>query len=298
MTSTVAVVGATGFVGRHIVPRLADAGHHVRAISRGGTMRSEWPGNVEPVRGDVESGAGLEAALAGVDVVVHLVAIPREGGGRTFENVNVRGVERVLDAMRANGVGRIVHLSVLGGTPEPRYEYLSSKWRGEQLVREAEFGWVVFRPSLLFGRGDGFFNLIKTTLTWWSPGIVAIPGDGRAAFQPLSVADLATAVLMAVEEPARDGSVYELGGAERLTYREIVERVMRATGKRRLKLNMPVPIISALTAVTDRYLPIFPVSHDQIRSLGLPNVTEPDIVQREFGFAPRLFDVSYLRDGD
>jgi NADH dehydrogenase len=296
MTSTVAVVGATGFVGSHIVPRLADAGHHVRAISRGGTKPPEWPGNVEPVRADIETGANLRESLAGADVVVHLAAIPREGGGRTFENVNVRGVERVLDAMRANGVPRIVHLSVLGATPEPRYEYLSSKWRGEQLVREAGVDWVVFRPSLLFGRGDGFFNLIKTTLTWWSPGIVAIPGDGRAAFQPLSVDDLATAVLMAVEEPARDGSVYELGGPERVTYREIVRRVMRATGKRRLSLNMPVPIISALTAVTDRVLPIFPVSHDQIRSLGLPNVTEPDVVEREFGFDPRPFDVSYLRD--
>lgn len=294
MTSTVAVVGATGFVGRHIVPRLADAGHHVRAISRRGTKRPDWPGSVEPVRGDVETGAGLREALSGADVVVHLVAIPRESGGRSFENVNVRGVERVLDAMRAAGVSRIVHLSALGVTAEPRYEYLSSKWRGEQLVREAEFGWVVFRPSLLFGRGDGFFNLIKTTLTWWSPGVVAIPGDGRAAFQPLSVDDLATAVAMAIDEPSRDGSVYELGGPDRVTYREIVERVMRATGKRRLGLNLPVPIISALTAVTDRVLPIFPVSHDQIRSLGLPNITEPDVVQREFGFAPRPFDVSYL----
>ena len=125
----------------------------------------------------------------------------------------------------------------------------------------------MFRPSLLFGPGDGFFNLIKTTLTWWSPGIVAIPGDGKAAFQPLSVDDLALAVTRAVGEPERDGSVYEVGGAERLTYGEIVDRVMRATRKRRLKLNLPVPIISALTAVTDRVLPIFPVSHDQIRSL-------------------------------
>ena len=296
MTTTVAVIGATGFIGRHVVPRLAEAGHDVVAVSRTGGRRPDWPADIETRAADVESGRGLGEALRGVDVIVHLVAIPRESGGRTFENVNVRGVERMIAAARAAGIGRVVHLSALGVTGDPRYEYLSSKWRGEQLVRESGLGWVVFRPSLLFGPGDGFFNLIRTTLTWWSPGVVAIPGDGTAAFQPLSVDDLALAVARAVGEPARDGSVYEVGGPERLTYREIVDRVMRATGKRRLKLNMPVPIISALTAVTDRILPIFPVSHDQIRSLGRPNVADPTTMEREFGITPRPFDVGYLRD--
>lgn len=294
MSSTVTVIGATGFVGRHVVPRLVEAGHAVRGVSRRGTRRVEWPDAVRPMRGDVETGAGLTEALRGADAVVHLVAIPREQGGRRFENVNVRGVERVLAAAREAGVPRIVHLSALGVTDDPQLAYLSSKWRGEQLVRQSGLGWVVFRPSLLFGPGDGFFNLIKTTLTWWSPGVVAIPGHGRETFQPLHVDDLARAVTAAVGEPARDGSVYELGGPEVVTYREIVDRVMRATGKRRLKLDVPVPLISALTAVTDRVLPVFPVSHDQIRSLGRPNVAGEGSFERAFGVAPRPFDVSYL----
>lgn len=297
MRQLVAVVGATGFVGSHLVPRVAEAGHRVRAISRQGARRPGWPDAVETARADVERGTGLEAALAGADVVVHLVAIPREGGGRTFENVNVRGTERVIAAARAAGVRRIIHLSVLGVTDDPRLAYLSSKWRGEQVVRGSGLGWVIFRPSLLFGDGDGFFNLIRTTLTWWSPGVVAIPGDGRERFQPLSVDDLASAVVLAIEEPARDGSVYEIGGPEVVTYREIVDRVMRATGRRRLKLNLPVPILSALTAVTDRVLPIFPVSHDQVRSLGRPNVAGEGSFERAFGVAPRPFDLSYLGAG-
>jgi NADH dehydrogenase len=295
MTTTVAVIGATGFVGRHIVPRLAEAGHAVVAISRARARRPEWPSEVQTRAADVETGRGLAEALRGADVVVHLVAIPRESGGRTFENVNVRGVERVLEAARATGIGRIVHLSALGVIGEPRFAYLSSKFRGEQLVRESGLDWVVFRPSLLFGPGDGFFNLIKTTLTWWSPGIVAIPGHGRETFQPLHVDDLAQAVTAAVADPERSGSVYELGGPEKVTYREIVDRVMRATGKRRIKLDVPVPLISALTAVTDRVLPIFPVSHDQIRSLGRPNVAGEGTFERAFGFAPRPFELGYLR---
>jgi uncharacterized protein YbjT (DUF2867 family) len=294
---TVAVVGATGFVGRHLVPHLERAGYAVRAISRDGARRSEWGSSVTSFAGDVETGAGLEAGMQGADAVVHLVAIPRETSGRRFEEVNVRGVGRVLGAMRAAGVSRIVHLSAMGVTEDPALRYLSSKWRGEQLVRESGMDGVVLRPSLLFGPGDGFFNLIRVTLTWWSPGVVAIPGDGQTRFQPLAIDDLAYAVERSVADPDRRGSVYELGGPEFLTYTQIVDAVMQATGKRRLKLSMPMPVIRALTAVTDRIVPFFPVSHDQILSMSRPNFTELDAYQSAFGRAPRAFDVSYLARG-
>ncbi len=291
---TVAVVGATGFVGTSVVPQLAGAGHRVVAISRNGIRRSEWPASVAARSGDVVTGRGLGAALEGVDVVVHLVAIPRETRGRTFEDVNVRGTERVVEASRAAGVRRIVHVSAMGVTDDPKLAYLSSKWRGEQAVRESGLEWVVLRPSLLFGPGDGFFNLVKVTLRWWSPGIVAIPGKGDARFQPLAVDEVAIAIERSVSDPERAGSVYEIGGPAHVTYREIVDEVMAATGMRRLKVGMPIPLISALTAVTDRVLPVFPVSHDQISSLQRPNYTEIDAFERAFGVRPRPMDLSYL----
>jgi NADH dehydrogenase len=291
----VAVIGATGFVGSHLVPHLVERGHVVRAIARHARRLPGWGEAVHPLTADVETGAGLGAALTGVDALVHLVAIPREGNGRTFEEVNVRGVERMLAAARSAGVGRIVHVSALGVTDDPRLGYLSSKWRGEQLVREDGLEWVVLRPSLLFGVGDGFFNLIKLTLTWWSPGVVVVPGDGQTRFQPLSVDDLAIAIERCLVDAERAGSVYELGGPAYLTYRQIVDAVMAATGKRRLKLNVPTPLIGAMTAVTDRLLPIFPVSHDQIASMDRPNYTDLDAFEHAFGVKPRLLELSYLR---
>jgi uncharacterized protein YbjT (DUF2867 family) len=291
----VAVVGATGFVGRHLVPHLLAAGHEVRALSRSAEHLPGWPDErVRTVAVDVESGSGLDAALDGAEALVHLVAIPRQAHGRTFERTNVRGVQRVVDAATAAGVHRIVHLSVLGAVDDPGLAYLRSKWRGEQIVRASGLDWVVLRPSLLFGEGDGFFTLIRTTLTWWSPGVVAIPGDGSARFQPLSVDDLAIATERSLTEPTRAGQVYELGGPEYLTYRQIVDAVMRATGKRRLKMSIPIPLISALTTVTDRVLPIFPVSHDQVRSLRMPNYTDLDAFEQTFGVIPRPFDIGYL----
>ena len=292
---TVAVVGATGFVGRHVVAELVAAGHHVIAVSRKGTRRPEWADAVETRAADVATGRGLDAALAGAEAVVHLAAIPRQSKGRTFEEVNVRGTERTVESARGAGVRRIVHLSVLGVTDDPKLAYLSSKWRGEQAVRSGGIDWVVLRPSLMFGPGDGFFNLVKLTLKWWSPGIVAIPGKGDARFQPLAVDDLAKAVVLCVADPERPGTVYELGGPDWWTYRQIVDEVMRVTAMRRLKLGLPIPLISALTSVTDRVLPVFPVSHDQIGSLQRPNSTEIDAFERAFGFAPRPMDLSYLR---
>jgi NADH dehydrogenase len=289
-----AVIGETGFVGSHLVPYLTARGHRVRAVSRSGRRLAEWGESVINLVGDVETGAGLGAAMVGADAVVQLTAIPRETGGRSFEQVNVHGVARVLDSARQAGVRRFVHLSALGVTDDPKLRFLSSKWRGEALVRESQLDWVVLRPSLLFGEGDGFFNLIKTTLTWWSPGIVAIPGDGRTRFQPLSVDDLAIAIERSLTDAQRAGSVYELGGPQYLTYADIVDRVMAATGKRRLKLNMPIPLIGALTALTDRLLPIFPVSHDQIGSMSQPNFTDLDAFERAFGRPPRPIDLGYL----
>ena len=292
----VTVIGATGFVGSHLVPHLEECGHTVRAVSRTGRRLPTWGERVQPLSADVETGAGIGATVAGADAVVHLAAIPRERGHRTFEGVNVRGVANVLKATREAGVARLVHLSVLGVTEDARLRFLSSRWRAEELVRSSDLDWVILRPSLLFGTGDGFFNLIKVTLTWWSPGVVVVPGDGSTRFQPLSADDLAVAVERCLVEPGRRRSVLELGGPSYLSYAEIVDEVMRVTGKRRLKLNVPITFVSALTAVTDRLLPIFPVSHDQIGSMSRPNFTTLDAFETAFGLRPRPFDISYLAD--
>jgi uncharacterized protein YbjT (DUF2867 family) len=289
----IAVVGATGFVGSHLVPHLVASGHRVIAISRDGRRLPEWTADVEARAADITTG-DLEAALAGADAVVHLAAIPRETGGRRFDDVNVRGTHRVVAAAESIGVRRFVHLSVLGVADDPKLAYLYSKWRGENAVRASHLEWVVLRPSLMFGSGDGFFNLVKTTLRWWSPGVVAIPGTGDARFQPLSVDDLAVAIEKSLTDADRARSIYELGGPAYLSYREIVDEVMRITGMRRVRVAVPIPLISALTSVTDRVLPIFPVSHDQIASLQRPNYTQLDAFERAFGIRPRPIDLSYL----
>ena len=291
----IAIVGATGFVGSHLVPHLVESGHRVIAISRTGRRLPGWTDAVEARAADVSASTGIDDALSGAEAVVHLVAIPRESKGRRFGEVNVGGTRHVVDATIRAGIRRFVHLSVMGVVDDPKLRYLHSKWRGEQIVRESSLDWVVLRPSLMFGEGDGFFNIVKMTLRYWSPGIVAIPGRGDTRFQPLSADDLAMAVEHCLTDADRGRSVYEVGGPDWLTYRQIVDEVMRVTGMRRLKLPIPIPLISALTSVTDRVLPIFPVTHDQIGSLQRQNYTDLDAFERAFGIKPRKLDLSYLR---
>jgi len=289
----IAVTGATGFVGSHLVPLLVASGHEVVAVSRSGQRLATWSDAVSARAVDITKG-DLDAAFGGADAVVHLVAIPRETGGRTFEEVNVIGTRRVVAAAERAGVRRLIHQSVLGVTDDKRLAYLSSKWRGEEAVRSSALEWVILRPSLLFGPGDGFFRLVRTTLRWWSPGIVVVPGRGDARFQPLSVDDMAVAIERCVVDPERAHATYELGGPRWMTYREILDAVMAATGMRRWKLGLPVSLLAAVTALTDRILPIFPVSHDQVGSLARPNSTDLDAFERAFGARPRAVDLSYL----
>jgi len=291
----VAVVGATGFVGRSVVSELVEAGRQVRAVSRDGRRLTGWGEMVEPVAADVESGAGLEAALVGADTVVHLAVVWRASRRHSLENGNVGGLDRVLAAARAAGVRRIVYVGAMWAKSDVTSPFLAGKWRAEQLVRASELEWVVLRPSILFGAGDRFFSTVKILLAHWSPGVVLVPGHGRTRFQPLFVGDLAMAVRRSVMEVERAGSAYEFGGPEHLTYRQILDAIMEATGIRRRAVNLPFPIFEGAMALTDLVAPSFPVTRDQIQSLRFPNWTDLDAFQRAFGAAPRPLDLSYLR---
>ena len=293
----ITVIGASGFVGSHLVTYLAGCGYNVRAVSRKGRRHPDWPDSVHTFEADVTTGRGLPEPMAGASAVVHLVAIPRGRFVRTFRAVNLDGTRRVVDAAVRTGITLFVHVSALGARDDPALRFLSSKFQGERLVCESRLDWSVLRPSLLFGEGDGFFALLRTVLAWMSPGVVAIPGDGGTRFQPLSVRDLALGIERCLADPARGRCLYEIGGPAQLTYDEIVDLVMEVTGKRRRKLHVPLAVLKTVTAVTDRVVPFFPVTSDQIRSLGVENIAALDSFQRAFGVPPRPIDLSYLASG-
>jgi uncharacterized protein YbjT (DUF2867 family) len=303
--STILVTGASGFVGGHTVPALLAAGHRVVALVRGPAagdiVLARLPlaarANVELRTGDVTRAATLGPAMAGVDAVVHLVAISRDlNGGADLQRVNTEGTRAIVAAMTAAGVRRLVHMGALGVADDPQLHYASSKARAEALVRASGLDWTILKPSLQFGPGDGFFNIVAG-LVRLSPGVVPVPGDGKSRFQPVFVGDIASIVARSLDDPATIGESFELGGPRYWTYREITAEVLRALGKRRAILPMPLPLIRLVAGTAELVHLPFPVATDQLRQLRLDNVGPLDLIPTRFGFEPRSMTgaLGYLR---
>ena len=303
--STILVTGASGFVGSHVVPALIGAGHRVVAMSRteasarrvvdrlGASDRDQ----VDVRIADVTKPASLPSATSGVDAVVHLVAIPRDfNGGANLRLVNTEGTRAVVAAMRTAGVRRLVHLGAMGVEDDPELHYASSKAKAEALVADSGLDWTILKPSVQFGEGDGFFNIIAG-LVRMSPGMVPLAGGGTARFQPIHSDDVAAVAVRALDDPTTIGATFELGGPRYWTYREITREVSDALGKRRLFVPMPVPLISLVAGAAELVHLPFPVATDQLRQLRLDNIGPLDLVRDRFGFEPRPMDgaLGYLR---
>ena len=284
--STVLVTGASGFVGSHLVPVLLAAGHRVVALVRTptagevvlGRLPTAARAGVETRIGDVTRPDTLAPALADIDAVVHLVAIPRDlRGGADLRLVNTEGTRAVVAAMHDSGVRRIVHMGAMGVEDVPDLHYASSKAKAEALVAASGLDWTILKPSLQFGEGDGFFNIVAG-LVRVSPGVVPVPGNGSARFQPIHAGDVATVVTRSLADASTVGGTFDLGGPRYWTYREITREVVTALGKKRAILPIPLPLIRLVAGTAELAHIPFPVATDQLRQLRLDNIGPLDLI--------------------
>src|SRR5256714_2613063 len=292
----VAVTGANGFVGRHAIARLLLGRHEVRAlISERPGAEKELPGagtHMDVRRADVRKPESLHGAFDGIDAVIHTVAVPTERKQR-FAEVNVAGVAHVVAEARRAGVGRIVHMGALGADPASPYPYLRSKGEGEALVTGSAIAPVVLQPSLLFGEGDDFFPRLAFSLIF---PVVPVPGDGTARFQPVHVDDIAQALVAGVERREISG-VHEIGGAEAVTYDEMLAETMRGTGKRRPTVHVPVPLMKPPAVLMGLVMADPPVTVAQLDLLAVDNTPRRNALEPVFCVRPRPFQgaLDYLR---
>ena len=276
---TVLVTGATGFVGPHVVHALRARELPVRALAREPARASRlaaW--GVETVQGDVADPASLARAAAGVEVVVHLVAIIR-GSRADFERVMAQGTRNLVAAARDAGVRRIVLASALGLEERTKdaVPYYAAKWEMEQAVRESGLEYVIFRPSFVFARGGGVLPTF-VRLARLAP-VTPIVGPGSQRLQPIWIDDLAEYFARAVAEPVADRT-FELGGPDAVTWNEFWERLKRTLGVRRPSLHVPFAAMRVQAALTER-LPGAPVTRDQLTMLELGDnvVTDASAVE-------------------
>ena len=283
----IAVTGASGFVGRHLLARLAGT-HGVRALirDRPGAERG-LPGTAAALdvrRIDVRRPETLRGSFDGIDAVVHTVAVPTERRQR-FAEVNVAGTAHVVAEARRAGVNRLVHMSAIGADRVSPYPFLRSKGEGEALVTGSGIPHVVLRPSLLFGPGDDFFPRLLFSLRF---PVVPVPGDGKARFQPIHVDDIALALVAALERSDIRG-LHELGGPEVVVYDEMLAETMRATSRRRLTIHLPVAAMKPAAAIMGLVMSDPPVTVQQLDLLAVDNTPRLNAAEPVFGVTPRPF---------
>ncbi|MGH2395080.1 MAG: complex I NDUFA9 subunit family protein, partial [Candidatus Limnocylindria bacterium] len=216
--SRVFVTGATGFVGRAVVQALRAHGHSVRCLVRRGSERDlRGLGAIERVEGDVLVRQGLEEGMAGCQAVIHLVGIIREQPSRgiTFEQVHTQGTINVIDAAAAAGVRRFLHMSALGTRPNARSRYHRTKWAAEEAVRASGLRWTIFRPSIIYGRGDQFVTMLAYFVGRYP--VMPVIGSGRQRLQPVPVEHVAEGFARGVVTGDAEKQTYEVGGPDTVT---------------------------------------------------------------------------------
>lgn len=295
--SRVFVTGAAGFVGHHIIEALGD--RPVRALINRSSGDLGQRQNVETVTGSVTDPHSLAGLIDGSDTVIHLVAIIDESNGQTFDEVIRQGTENVLAEAQRAGTSRFILMSANGAQDDPRYDYMSAKWAAEQAVIESGLSYTIFRPSIIFGPGDGFINQLADVVKTFP--VIPVVGDGTSRFQPVHVTEVADAFRRATDDAdTTRGQTYELGGPEVYTYRELLDTIASELGKSKPKVNIPVGlmkmVVTATTPLPARLRP--PVTLEQLKMLALDNSTPNSATASLIGRPQKhLADsISYIRN--
>ena len=311
----VTVFGGSGFIGRHLVSRLAAKGIVVRVAVRDVVAANFVKpmgdvGQITPVRANILDEADVAAAVEGSDAVFNLVGILFNRGRQRFDAIHKDGAGRVARLSREAGVGRLLHMSALGASMTSQSRYAWSKAAGEEAVREAFDGATIVRPSVVFGPDDDFFNLFAA-LARLSPvlpvfgcpmpsirgGQIDIYGDGGTKFQPVYAGDVADAMVACLKDSDTAGGIYELGGPTVYSFKQIMELVLSATDRK--CLLAPVPFwVASVEALFLELMPKPLLTRDQVILLKTDNVVSGSTPTFEtLGIAPTAAEVivpSYL----
>ena len=288
----VTVFGGGGFIGRHIVQRLAAAGHSIRIAGRDTERAARLctmggVGQITPVAASITDEASSARAVAGADIVINLVGILFESRAGDFQRIQAEGAGRVARLAAAAGAKQFLHLSAIGADAASPSLYAQTKSAGEAAVLAAFPDAIILRPSVVFGPDDQFFNRFAG-LAALLPFMPVVAGETR--FQPVYVGDVADAAMAALRDPAASGKVFELGGPRVMSMRQVLRYILDVTGRQRPMITLPEGFVR-LQARLGELLPTPPLTRDQLILLGKDNVVSPNALGfQALGIEPKAVE--------
>jgi uncharacterized protein YbjT (DUF2867 family) len=283
----VTVFGGTGFLGRNLVERLLRQGYQVRVAVRNPRkdLFEDTDNEVEQVQSDVRNSQSVADAINGADGVVNAVGLYVESQSAGFDGVHVEGALQVAQQSVASGA-KLVHISGIGVDLESPSAYIRARATGEQRVRAAAPLGVIMRPSVLFGRNDAFLQTLSG-LVGLLP-VIPLFGNGSARLQPVFVEDVAQAIESVLSNNEPGVKIYELGGPQVYTYKDLLSTIARHLNRRRLMLPVPFMVWELLAALAS-VLPDPPLTRDQIELMRHDNIVDPDAAGfADLGIEPRV----------
>ncbi len=292
-TKRVTVFGGTGFLGRAIVDQLIGAGATVRVAARhpgAFKVASGQDRQLVQLYADVRDETSVGSALEGCDAAVNAVGLYSKKGSETFRAVHEMGAMHVARQASRAGVKALVHMSGIGADLNSQSSYVSSRARGELLVREAFPTATILRPSVLFGPDDKFLNTLIAVVRR-SP-VLALFGSGDTRLQPVFVGDVAGAVLRALTTEPSQGKVYELGGPQIYRYRALIDLVLKETGRTRILVPLPFVAWDAFARLL-MLLPNPPLTTDVVTLMKRDNVVgEGALTFTDLGMVPTSMEAA------
>ncbi len=291
-----AVTGATGFVGSHLVNHLRDQGHEVTAMSHRRPRPATGDGGIEWRQGSVDDVGSMAKVFEGAEAVLHLVGIIVETGRRTFVDTVARGTSHVVEACRRAGVGLLVYQSAMGTAAYAATQYHQTKYQAERTIANSGLDYVILRPSLIYGPGDGFVSLLSRMIRL-SP-IVPLPGGGHFEMQPVFIDDMSRCLERSVHAAAARSNIVEIGGPEKLEYRRIVSILMDTMNRRRPTVPVPMSLMRLGAALSEHLFRKPPLTRDQLRMLESGNTGDINMMKKLFDVEPVRFEdglATYMR---
>jgi NADH dehydrogenase len=293
------VTGSTGFVGRALLPRLAEGGFEVRCLLRPSRRTPRLPKGlpVQVALSTLDDERGLRTALVGVDTLIHLAGAEWHGVRGDMFAVDAHGTRALVEAARGAGVSRILYLSHLGADRASGYPVLKAKGIAEEFIRQSGLTHTILRSSVLYGQEDVFLNVIAALLKL-GPGVFLMPGDGKVTLQPLWVEDLVTCLEWSLKDEVCLNQTVSLGGPEFVTFEQMVQTVMEVIGVQRWVVSAPPPLLRAGAGLLEQMLPRSPLTTRWLDYLAISRTCELSSVTRYFGLKPARFTpgtLSYLR---